>query len=135
MDSRADLDELVDHLFGFAELTLKRHGEFYPFAAHMTEDGQVVSVAVDMDDDQPESVAVIDELVAVLRATPSTRAVGVCFDAVVDLGDGPTDAVRADLEHRDADPISVILPYRLRRLRSPSFGEVVAAPGEARVYA
>lgn len=134
MDARADFDELVDHLFGFAEQTLKRYGEFYPFAAHMTVDGHLVSVAVDMDEDRPDSVAVIDKLVTVLRDTPGTRAVGVCFDAVVDPGGGPTDAVRADLEHRDADPISVILPYRLRRLRGPSFGEVVATPGEARVY-
>ena len=45
-----------------------------------------------------------------------------------------TDAVGAFLEHTDAEPVEVYLPYERRRLRGYSFGELWARAGERRVF-
>ncbi len=130
---REDLDELVDFLLSFAEEQLRAHGEFHPFAGKINARGDVVPVAMDMGDDGlPDASAVIDELAAALRADPDVRATGICFD--VSLEDG-TDAARVDLEHRDAEPLAVCLPYSRKRLRGLRFGEIFAAPGPVRVFA
>ena len=130
---REDLDELVDFLLSFAEEQLRAHGEFHPFAGKINARGDVVPVAMDMGDDGlPDASAVIDELAAALRADPDVRATGICFD--VSLEDG-SDAARVDLEHRDAEPLAVCLPYSRKRLRGLQFGEIFAAPGPVRVFA
>lgn len=129
---REELDELVDFLLSFAEEQLRAHGEFHPFGGKITASGDVVPVVVDMGDDEvPDPHAVIDELAAALRADPDVRATGICFDVVLEQG---TDAARLDLEHREADPITVCLPYRRKRLGGLQFGEVFAAPGPVRVF-
>ncbi|MFA9271129.1 MAG: hypothetical protein ACEQSX_10295, partial [Baekduiaceae bacterium] len=59
-------------------------------------------------------------------ADPDVRATGICYDVTLEQG---ADAARVDLEHREADPVAVCLPYRRKRLRGLQFGEVFAAPG------
>ncbi|MBJ7330300.1 MAG: hypothetical protein JHC95_10405 [Solirubrobacteraceae bacterium] len=135
MDPREDMDELVDYLLSFAEHQIRARGEFFPFAAAMTADGEVAAVAVDMGDDHPDPSDVIDGLIEALRAATDTRAVGICVDVRVEGPDGMTDAARAIIEHRDADPVAVFLPYRRKRLRGCSFGELFASPADPLVYA
>ena len=48
---------------------------------------------------------------------------------------GESDAVRVELEHRDGHAISVLLPYKRKRLRRGlDFGDLSAGPGERRVW-
>lgn len=130
---REDLDELVDFLLSFAEEQLRAHGEFHPFAGKITTRGDLVPVAVDMGDHElPDPDVVIDALIAALRDDPDVRATGICFDVTLEEG---TDAARVDLEHREADPVAVCLPYRRGRLRGLRFGEIFAAPGPGRIFA
>lgn len=129
---REDLDELVDFLLSFAEEQLRAHGEFHPFAGKITARGDVVPVMVDMGDDEfPDPHAVIDGLAAALRADPDVRATGICYDVTLEQG---ADAACVDLEHREADPVTVCLPYRRKRLRGLQFGAVFAAPGPVRSF-
>lgn len=73
----------------------------------------------------------IDELAAAFRADPDVRATGICFDVTLEQGG---DAARVDLEHPEADPVTVYLPYRRKRLRGLQLGEVFATPGSVRVF-
>jgi hypothetical protein len=132
---RDELDALLNHLLGFAVQQVERHGEFFPFAAAVAADGELRAVLPTMEDDRPQSTDVIDYLYRVLTAEAASgaiRAAGVCADVLVTLPDTETetDALRADIEHADADPVRVFLPYRKKRLRGYEWGELFAAEGE-----
>jgi hypothetical protein len=132
---RDELDTLLNHLFGFAQQQIERHGEFFPFAAALGADGELRLVATEMDDDHPASTDVIDELYRVLTAEASSgaiRAAGVCADVLITPpgAQTKTDALRADLEHAAADPVQVFLPYRKKRLRGYEWGELFAQVGD-----
>jgi hypothetical protein len=45
-----------------------------------------------------------------------------------------TDAVNVALEHSDAEPVSVFLPYERKRLRGIEYGELFATSSERRVF-
>ena len=79
----------------------------------------------------PSSQAVLDllyESVAAMREGIRAAA----FVAPVETRDG--DAVRVELEHRDGGPaLELLLPYRSAD-GTVEFGELTAAPGEARVW-
>lgn len=129
-----DLDELLNALLPFAQQMLAKHGEFFPFGACMTSDGTIEMLAGQPDDsDQPPSQDVIDVLTEALRRKAedgAIRAAGVCYDVRVRQPDSPdpTDAVCASLDHEAGDSVNVLLPYRSRRFRSPTYGDLQATP-------
>jgi hypothetical protein len=45
-----------------------------------------------------------------------------------------TDAIGFFIEHQDAEPVQVLLPYSRKRFRGVSYGELFAVPGERRVF-
>ncbi len=63
------------------------------------------------------------------------RAFGLCFDATVNLpGQAErTDAIVCRLEHRDRDPLEVVLPYTLED-GWLECGELQAGPARSRVF-
>jgi hypothetical protein len=129
------LDALLNHLFGFARQQVEGHGEFFPFAAAIGADGELRLVAPQMEEEHPLSTDVIDDLYRVLTAEASSgaiRAAGVCADVLVTPpgADTKTDALRAELEHADDDPVRVFLPYRKKRLRGYEWGELFAERGD-----
>ena len=130
------MDALLDPLIRFAQETLARHGEFYPFAAVMTSTGAVEMVGEEAVEEDPSSQALIDVIYRALADRSrggGIRALGVCFD--VRLPDrGNTDAIQVSLEHASSDPVNVYLPYERTRLRGTEYGELFATPGERRVF-
>ena len=83
--------------------------------------------------EHPQSQAVLDLLYeGVAAQRDGTRA--VAFTSMVETTDG--DAVRVEIEHQDGGPaLALLLPYRRSRLRrSIEFGDLVATPGERRVW-
>lgn len=136
-NSRADMNELLDPLIEFAKEMLKKNGEFYPFGNFMTTDGKIELMAA-MDGDHPDSTALIDLLAAACRQKAdeeSIRAAALCYDVRWRGENGqPTDAIAVAIEHRDADPITVIVPYSKGRLGGWNFEALVATPGQRRVF-
>jgi hypothetical protein len=65
---------------------IRRHGEFFPFAGVVGADGELRMVAVQMDEERPQSAAVIEELYRVLAPEAESgaiRAAGVCMDVLM----------------------------------------------------
>jgi hypothetical protein len=95
-------------------------------------------VAVQMDEEQPESTAVIEELYRVLAPEAESgaiKAAGVCVDVLMTApGAKKTDALRADLEHVDERVVQAFVPYRKKRLGGYEIGELLLEePGTPRL--
>jgi hypothetical protein len=137
---RDEMDALLDALLRFAQQSLERHSEFYPFAAVVDSDGQIQLVAGYAGDDNPDSLELIDLLYESLTRQSTAgeiRAAAVCADVRVTPPGAAdkTDAIRVAIEHANADPVEVLLPYGKRRLRGIDYGELFAQSGTARVFA
>jgi hypothetical protein len=133
------MDDLLDASVTFARHMLAERGEFYPFGAIVLADGQVAMSAPDPTlGDHPDSLSVIDALTDALRSQAESgeiRASAICCDVRVhDDGSGMTDAIRTTIEHRESDPVDVLLPYRRGEDGSLSFGELSAMRPEATVF-
>jgi hypothetical protein len=125
------MDALLRFLVPFAQRQIDEHGGFRPFGASMAPDGELEALVGD------DAVDVDQELDGV-RALARERAdgllaVGICSDVGLDDGAYP-GGIRVELEHRDADPITCILPYR-NTDEELAWGEIVALPGERRTWA
>jgi hypothetical protein len=138
---RDEMDDLLDHLVTFARQMLDKHGEFYPFGATISSAGELHAAAGASDYEHPDSVAVLGVLEAgfreqALRGGGDIRASALCADVVVGPQDGePTDAIQVAIEHIEAEPVIVRLPYKKRRRRGVDYGELLAEPGTRKVFA
>jgi hypothetical protein len=136
---RDELDEVLNALLPFAQEMLQKHGEFYPLAAAMTREGEVVSVAGDVGSEQPDPRELADFLFDALRQMAQNgevKASGVCMNVTVSGDESGTlgDAIGVFLEHAEEEPVEVFLPYARRRLRGYAFEELFANPGQRRVF-
>jgi hypothetical protein len=55
-------------------------------------------------------------------------ATAICSDVGLDH-QGYTDGIRVEMEHRDADPLTCVVPYR-RAGEAIEFAEMIGMPGE-----
>jgi hypothetical protein len=107
------------------------HGEFYPFALAVTVDDRIVAPSVDPGSDHPPAEQVLRLLVTALtRNSADLRAVAVCADVKVPGDVGARDALRVELEARDGDCLTLVVPYT----EGPVFGEPFGQTGERRVW-
>lgn len=137
--SRNDLDELLNVLLPHAQQLLKKHGEFYPFAASMRHDGEIGLEAAYAGEEHPASQEVLDLLIQGFRLGAREgryRAVGICVDVCVKSpnGHGQTDAVRVSLEHAAGNAVEVYLPYRKGLLGRITYGELFATERTPEVF-
>jgi hypothetical protein len=137
--SRPDLDEMLNALLPFAKQMLETYGEFIPFAATMSANGEVTSVGGDIGDEHPKSQDMIDFLTDVFlnqALAGEIKASGICIDArVIPPGDTEkTDAILARLEHRDGEAVDVYLPYRKSGPDKITYGDLFASEGTPRVF-
>ncbi len=118
--TQADLDALLNAVLPFAEQTLSRYGEMYPFGAAVSSDGQLEMLASDPGiGERPNSEVVLRALYDGARASSRTRR---AFAFAADVRVSAADTVRVELEHQDGAAIVVLVPYSRSRLkkRSPS---------------
>ncbi|WP_183100623.1 hypothetical protein [Nocardioides pelophilus] len=130
---RADLDGLLDVVLPLAEQQLTLRGEFYPFGAAVSADGETSLTATEDDlGDREQSQAVLDRLYDVARARAhDQRAVAFVADV---LARG-SYAVRVELEHEDGVALVVLLPYtRTWFKKKVTLGRMTVTPGQARVW-
>lgn len=129
--AHSDLDQLLNALMPFAQQMLSKHGEFFPFGAAMSADGEIGLHAGDTGEEQPEAQEVIGLLTAGFRqqaAEGSIRAAGVCVDirTIPPGQQEKTDAISVPLEHQSGEAATVILPYKKGFLGRIKYGEMFA---------
>lgn len=129
-----DLDGLLGPSLGFAQQQLDKHGEFYPYAVVVDDDGQQRMVAADTDHDQPASAELITTLIAKLtEQRDHLRAAAIVAD--VRLPESGSEAIRVTLEHSERITLTVLLPYKTRRFgRSVDYGDLEAGTAPAFIW-
>lgn len=128
-----DLDELLGVGLEFARQQLRKHGEFFPYAAAVNVDGEgsLIAGVTDFDDDRPDSLAIIELCYAGIRERrDELRAAVVVADVLVNDG----DAISLQLEHAEGIALAIFQPYGRKRLGRIGYGDLVAQPGEARIW-
>ena len=129
------MNDLLGMCIPFAQEMIEQHGEFHPFGAAVSADGrtQLAGAAVDRDlPAAPELILMLNEAFQARARAGDIRACAVCADVRIDE---ERDAIRIDVEHRDAQPMLFLIPYRRRRLRGYAFDDLSAAPGRVTVFA
>jgi hypothetical protein len=118
---------------------LAKHGEFFPFGASMTADGEVAHVGAYTGNEQPPS----QEIIELLRASFSDqakagkiRAAAVCLDVrTVPPGQSQkTDAICVSLEHARGDAVDVYLPYTKGWFGKYYYGTLFAARRNSNIF-
>jgi hypothetical protein len=134
-----EIQELLNILLPEAERLLNKDGEFYPYAMALDADGEPAPVIPPVDNGAPDVAAVLVALHEGLReqaAEGAIRASGIAADVTLtdpDSGE-TTDAVQVELDHADADPVDIYVPYESKP-EGVQFGDLVAAQGREPVFA
>ena len=124
-DPRDHMDALMRLLLAYARRAVSAGDGFAPFGASMAPDGELETAP---DDD-------VDALREALRSRANRGellATGICSDVVLDEQEFPK-AIRVELEHRDAEPLTCMLPYRFEADRA-AWGQLTSIPGERRTW-
>jgi hypothetical protein len=124
-----DLEELLNALVPFGQEMLSKHGEFFPFGATMSIDGEIIAEAAYDGDEQPPSEQLIELLTQTFRqkaASGQIRAAGICCDVrTIPPGQkDKTDAVCLKLEHQSGEAANLYLPYKKRLFGGYKYGEI-----------
>ena len=118
------MDALMRLLLAYARAAVATDDGFAPFGASMAPDGE-------LETSSGEELDVLREELRGRADRGELLAVGVCTDVVVDVP--ASRAIRVELEHRDAEPLTCVLPFRLGEER-PAWGELTSMPGERRTW-
>jgi hypothetical protein len=136
-EPKEEIELLLNYLLPLAEEMLSKQGEFYPYAAMMDTGGEVQSVSA-APDEQPDVGELLLALHTELRsqaAEGAIRASGIASDVTLTDPDSGevTDAVQLELDHAEAEPVDVYVPYE-SGAGGVKFGELVAAAGQAPIF-
>ena len=136
-EAQADLDSLLETMLGFAQQQLALHGEFFPYAAAIGQDGrlELVGAAVEAQDDRPASADVREACFEALSSRrDEIRAGGVAADVEV-REPVAGDAIQVELEHAEGHALAVLFPYSKPAGDGPlEYGELSAHAGERRIW-
>ena len=97
---------------------LGEHGEFFPFAGALRPSGEFVSISGYDGREHPPSKDVIDLLESGLRQNAGAGeyvATALVYDVRITAPSASlqTDAIAAELEHRDGYAVTVHFPYTI----------------------
>jgi hypothetical protein len=131
--AQEDLDNLLNVVLPLAQELLGKNGQFYPFGASISADGEASLTAADPalgDHPQPDQV-----LAGLYDGARADAAGNRAAAFVVDVLANGSDAVRVELEHRDGIALVVLVPYQPSTLnRVPKFEQMSVSPGEPQVW-
>lgn len=141
-------EDILNACVGFAQQILAEHGEFYPFGVSLRADGLTMDEVYGEDppeggeepaeDETPEVEEVVERLVATHRAGAASGeliACGTTLDVELTDPDGVArDAICVDIEHREAEPVRLLLPYEVVREGEVVYGELVAVRLEGEIF-
>ena len=138
MTPKEQCEILLDKLLPFAEEQMKKHREFYPFAAViLTVDTVELTGSYD-GGEHPESKDVINDLIQIYKQLAhdgKIKASGIVWNASVTSADGkPSDAIIVSLEHKDEYSVIVGEPYKIGLFKKVTFGSLFAMEGKHEIF-
>ncbi len=138
MTPKEQCEVLLDKLLPFAEEQMKKHREFYPFAAVILTDDTVELTGSYDGGEHPESKDVINDLIQIhkqLAHDGKIKASGIVWNASVTSADGkPSDAIIVSLEHKDDYSVIVGEPYKIGLFKKVTFGSLFAMEGKHDIF-
>jgi hypothetical protein len=132
-DAQDDLDGLFGAVLPFAEQTLGKSGQLYPFGARLTIDRQVTILGGDPGlGEHPDSLVVLDVL---YRGAVEHAVESRAFAFVADVRANGGDAVRVEVEHRAGVALVLLVPYTRSRLRKAvTLGQMSVSAGNPKIW-
>lgn len=134
-DPSDHMNALLKVLLPFARDSVGDHGGFFPFGASLALDGELEAAAAYEGNDEPTP----DEVLVTIRESVRERAgrgeliaSGVCSGVTIEEGEFPL-GIRVELEHRDGEPITCVVPYRDDG-GGYEWGAPFSFPGERRTW-
>lgn len=134
--SKADAERLLRGLLPFAEQMLIGHGQFYPYGAALTQEGEIVPVTACADDAVSASAGLLEQLRAAHRdaagrfvATATVYEVSLGTDAVERV----SDAIAIELDHETGQSLVVFLVYAFAD-GGLLYRETIVRPGAAEIF-
>ena len=121
----------------FAEEMLKKNGEFFPFGATVTTQGEVQAAGTYDGNETPAPEVVISTLVQAFQANArdgKVRATGICYDGRVIQNNNKVDAVIISLEHSSGSATKTCVPYTKGMFGKYKFGELIASLDDPKVF-
>ena len=138
MTPKEQCEVLLDKLLPFAEDQMKKHREFYPFAAVLLPDDSVELTASYDGNEHPESKDVMNDFIQIhkqLASEGTIKASGIAWNASVASADGrPSDAIIVSLEHKDDYSVIVGEPYKIGLFKKVTFGNLFAMEGKHDIF-
>ena len=138
MTPKEQCEVLLDKLLPFAEEQMKKHREFYPFAAVMLMDDSIALTDSYDGNEYPESKDVLETLKQIhkqLVSEDKIKASGLVWNASVASADGkPSDAIIVSLEHKDNYSVIVGEPYKIGWFKKVTFGNLFALEGKHDIF-
>ena len=138
MTPKEQCEVLLDTLLPFAEDQMKKHREFYPFAAVMHTDDSLELTGSYDGNEHPESKEVLETLKQIhkqLASDGKIKASGIVWNASVASADGkPSDAIIVSLEHKDNYSVIVGEPYKIGLFKKVTFGQLFAMEGKQDIF-
>jgi hypothetical protein len=138
-NSKKEVERLMNEILPLARRMLREHGEFYPYAACLTRDYDIVYIGSKGTTDRPKSKTIIDALLADLRkraAIGECRAAAIVFDVRIKSPGSSvkTDAIQVSLDHVDGYSADVFFPYQLQKDGQSVFATTFAQEGDQLVF-
>jgi hypothetical protein len=123
----------------FAQQMLSKRGAFYPFAATIKTNGEIVMAAATDGKRAPHPQELLQLLTDGLRAQATAgeiKAAGICVDVRVSRPgeSAKTDAIQCGVEHVIGESVDVFVPYRKRWFGRVDYGEVFASARERQIF-
>ena len=135
--SRPDIDVLHKVILEFATSQLEKHGDFLPFGASITAEGQLAMASVETESSGPdELVNLLFQGLCARADAGEIRAAGYCVDAEVSLPSHPEGTCAVYICLEDGAPHSVKMSYPYGRTAEGGirFQEAIPDEGEARIF-
>jgi len=136
-EAREDYNALLEFLMPFAEQMLKKNGEFFPFGAAVSTEGEVQACATYDGNESPASEEVIALLLQGFQGDAregKIRATGICYDGRIVQDGKKVDAVIISLEHASGGATKTCVPYTKSMFGKYRFGELIAGVDDPKVF-
>ena len=136
-EAREDYNALLEFLMPFAEQMLKKNGEFFPFGAAVSTEGEVQACATYDGNESPASEEVIALLLQGFQGDAregKIRATGICYDGRIVQDGKKVDAVIISLEHASGGATKTCIPYTKSMFGKYRFGELIAGVDDPKVF-
>ncbi len=134
----SDVDRLLNESVGLAEQMLLERREFLPYGAVLRRDGEIMSVAIDGDDEQARSATVVAELRKGLRqgaAAGEYTATAIISNvqARVRESERVSAAIAVALDHVEGYSVMVVIPYEIGE-NGIEYGELYSQEGDGLIF-